>query len=85
MLELYRRALRLRRTHPALGDGELTWHPAPGGALMFTREPGFACIVNLSAEPLAPPRRSELLIASGRLDAAGRIPADTAAWLSLTR
>ena len=48
MLELYRRALRIRREHPALGDGRLEWRPAPAGALSFAREPGFACIVNLS-------------------------------------
>jgi alpha-glucosidase len=83
MLELYRRALRLRRAHPALGDGQLSWLPAPAGALAFAREPGFACIVNLSAEPVAPPRPSELLISSRELDADGRIPADTAAWLAV--
>lgn len=31
MLALYRRALDLRRTHPALGDGSLRWLPAPHG------------------------------------------------------
>ena len=55
MLELYRQALRLRRSHPALGDGELTWLPAPAGALAFARGPGFACVVNLSADTVAPP------------------------------
>ena len=83
MLELYRRALRIRRAHPALGDGRLTWLPAPAGALAFTREPGFACVVNLSADPVAPPVSSELLVSSGPLAADGRIPVDTAAWLAL--
>ncbi len=83
MLELYRRALRIRRAHPALGDGRLTWLTAPAGALAFTREPGFACVVNLSAEPVAPPRASELLISSDPLDDERRIPADTTAWLGL--
>jgi alpha-glucosidase len=82
-LELYRHALRLRRTHTALGDGTLSWLPAPAGALAFTREPGFACIVNLSADPLAPPSAGKLLISGGRLDADGRIPADTAAWFAV--
>ena len=83
MLELYRRALRLRRAHPALGDGQLTWLPAPAGALAFAREPAFVCIVNVSADPVAPPRSSELLMSSGPLETDGRIPADTAAWLAL--
>jgi alpha-glucosidase len=80
MLELYRRALSLRREHPALGDGTLSWLPAPAGALAFAREPGFACLVNLSGDPLAPPASSELLLSSDPLDAGGRLPADTAAW-----
>ena len=83
MLELYRRTLRLRRSHPALGDGKLTWLPSPAGALAFGREPGFACVVNLSAGAVAPPRSSKLLISSGPLDADGRIPDDTAAWFAL--
>ena len=82
-LELYRHALRLRRTHAALGDGTLTWLPAPGGVLAFTREPGFTCIVNLSADPMAPPSAGKLLISSGPLDAGGRIPGDTAAWFAV--
>ena len=82
MLELYRRALRLRRSHPALGDGRLTWLPAPAGALAFAREPGFACVVNLSAQAVAPPSAAELLISSHELDAKGRIPVHAAAWFA---
>jgi alpha-glucosidase len=37
MLELYRAALRLRRTEPALGDGPMRWLPSPPGVLAFTR------------------------------------------------
>jgi alpha-glucosidase len=84
MLELYRRALQIRRAHPALGDGRLSWMPAPVGALAFARDPGFACLVNFTADDLAPPRSSTLLISSSPLDAAGRrIPADTAAWFAV--
>ena len=82
-LELYRHALRIRRTHAALGDGTLSWLPAPAGVLAFTREPGFTCIVNLSADPMAPPSAGKLLISSGPLDAGGRIPGDTAAWFAV--
>src|SRR5262249_5876004 len=48
MLELYRRALQIRREHPALGDGVMRWVDAPGGALAFARDPGFVCIVNMT-------------------------------------
>ena len=82
-LDLYRRALRLRRTHPALGDGTLRWLEAPSGALAFAREPGFTLIVNFSAHPVAPPEGAEVLIASGPLDDDGRVPADTAVWLAV--
>ena len=82
-LELYRRALALRHEHPALGDGELTWRPAPAGALAFARAPGFVCIVNMSAGPIPlPPDAQRLLIASGLLTDDRRIPDDTAVWLA---
>jgi alpha-glucosidase len=81
MLELYRRLLQLRRALPALGDGTLRWLHAPAGALAFVRDPGFACIVNLSGDPVAVPDAAELLIASGPLSDDGRVPVDTAVWL----
>ena len=34
MLELYRSALRIRRAHPALGEGKLRWLDAPSGVLL---------------------------------------------------
>ena len=85
MLALYRQALRLRRLHPALGDGTLRWLPSPAGALAFARDPGFACVVNLSGPPVAPPSGSELLMASGPLEAREPIPEDTAAWFAVPR
>jgi alpha-glucosidase len=80
MLALYRSALGLRRTHPALGDGGLEWLDAPEGALAFARDPGFACVVNVSADPLPTPEGTELLLGSGPLTVDGRVPRDTAAW-----
>jgi alpha-glucosidase len=81
ILELYRRALRLRRAHPALGDGTLRWLEAPEGALLFAREPGFICAVNISAPPIPVSGTAELMLASGPLTAEGEIPPDTTAWL----
>jgi len=83
MLELYRRALHLRRSQPALGDGNLRWLEAPDGTLAFARDPGFACIVNFSGEPVAVPEGAGLLISSGPLTEDRRVPADTAVWLTI--
>ncbi|MFF0657731.1 MULTISPECIES: glycoside hydrolase family 13 protein [Micromonospora] len=80
MLELYRAALTLRRAEPALGDGTLTWLPAPHGVLAFAREPGFTCLVNLGGAAVPLPAHDELLLASGPLDD-DRLPPDTAVWL----
>jgi alpha-glucosidase len=82
MLELYRRALRLRRALPALGDGGLRWMEAPAGALAFARDPGFVCVVNLSGAPVTFPDGAEPLISSGPLTDDGRLPRDTAVWLT---
>ncbi|OQR61541.1 alpha-glucosidase [Streptomyces maremycinicus] len=81
MLVLYRTALRLRRAEAGLGDGPLEWLPAPAGVLAFRRAPGLVCVVNLAAAPAALPEHGRVLLASGPLDAAGRLPTDTAVWL----
>ena len=80
MLELYRTALRLRRDHPALGDGTMTWLDAPAGVLAFRREPGFACVVNLSTEAYQLPEHATILLASGPIED-GLLEPDQAAWL----
>jgi alpha-glucosidase len=81
MLELYRRALALRRTHNALGDGSLEWLDAPAEVLSFARDPRFLCAVNLAAEPVASPA-GRVLLASGPLADDGRLPPDTAVWIA---
>ncbi|HYQ67479.1 glycoside hydrolase family 13 protein [Actinophytocola sp.] len=81
MLELYRSALRLRRAEPGLGDGELSWLDGqPAGVLAFSRDEGFACVVNLSGTPAELPPHAEVLLASRALDG-NELPPDTAAWL----
>jgi alpha-glucosidase len=82
MLELYRTALRIRREHPALGDGTMTWLDAPEGILAFSREPGLTCVVNLSAEPYELPAHSQLLLSSGPLED-GVLRPDQAVWLAV--
>ncbi len=83
MLELYRTVLRLRRAHPALGEGDMTWASGPDDAVLhLRREPGFAAVANLSPAPVALPAHSGMLVASGPLDG-GLLPPDTAVWLEV--
>ncbi len=82
ILELYRSALRLRKTRSLLGADSLTWLDAADGVLAFARPDGFGCAVNLSARTVPLPPHEEILLASGPL-AEGLLPPDTAAWLRL--
>ncbi|HSC03925.1 MAG TPA: glycoside hydrolase family 13 protein [Solirubrobacteraceae bacterium] len=81
VLDLYRRALTIRRAHDALGDGSLEWVEAPAEVLSFARDPGFLCVVNLAAEPVPSPQGT-VLLASGPLGDDGRLPPDTAVWMA---
>ncbi|MEU8677904.1 glycoside hydrolase family 13 protein [Streptomyces sp. NPDC048560] len=81
MLTLYRRALRLRRETPGLGDGPLTWLAAPDGVLAFARAEGVVCLTNLSETAVELPAHTAVLLASGPLTADGELPVDTAVWL----
>ncbi|MFC4530619.1 glycoside hydrolase family 13 protein [Sphaerisporangium dianthi] len=85
-LSLYREALRLRREHPALGDGGLAWRESPAGTLMFTRGDGFACTLNATDEIVELPRPGALLLSSGPVTVEGdmvRLAPDSAAWWTL--
>jgi alpha-glucosidase len=82
MLELYRTLLRVRREHPALGAGDLQWLPSAGpDVLAFSREPEFACVVNIGPVPADLPDHSRVLITSVPL-VDGQLPTDAAAWLA---
>ena len=79
-LSLYRAALRIRASHPALGAGTpgagigdgvtVRWvddavdGPAPTGVLHFRRDPGFEFFANLGPVPLPVPPHREVLLAS---------------------
>ena len=85
MLSLYRTALSIRRSHPALGDGELTWLDGDGfgpesGVLAFSRGLGFVSVTNLSGAPVELPSYTRLLLASTPLED-GLLPSDSSAWL----
>ena len=92
-LSLYREALRIRRSHPALGTGVsggdlMRWLEAPADALCFARDPGFLFLANLGTTPLRLPEFREVLLASDPLLPGptglsdGSLPPDTAVWLS---
>jgi alpha-glucosidase len=94
VLTLYRAALRIRRAHPALGDGALDWVESSAGLLVFSREPGFVCTVNTGERSLELSAPGTVLLASGpvaepvRSDSAGApggpatfvLPPDTSVW-----
>ncbi|GAA0403918.1 glycoside hydrolase family 13 protein [Microbispora corallina] len=83
-LALYRAALTMRREHPGLGDGTLTWLDGPRGTLAFTRGHGFTFLMNMTPEWVEiGPAPGELLLASGGPDTAGgvvRLAPDSATW-----
>jgi alpha-glucosidase len=80
MLTLYRTALRVRRTEPALGDGPMTWLAAAAGVLAFDRGTSVRCVTNLSAAPVPLPAHAAVVLTSGPLDR-DLLPPDTTAWL----
>ena len=81
-LNLYRRALEIRRDHPALGEGTLSWDGTyPASVLCFRREPGFGCLVNFGPPPVPLPPGASVLVTSAEL-VDGQVPADTAVWFS---
>ncbi len=87
-LHLYREALRLRRSLPALSEPVFRWLPAPDGCLAFIRgrRRPVACVVNMGEREQEFRVGTNLLLASssGVRSARGRltVPPSTAAWLA---
>ncbi|GIF50153.1 alpha-glucosidase [Asanoa ferruginea] len=82
-LELYRAALRLRRSEATLGGGELTWLQAEPGVLAFRRGE-LSCVVNLGSEPVDVSRYGAPILTTEALDG-DFLPVDAAAWLKPVR
>jgi alpha-glucosidase len=82
-LSLYRAALALRRSMPALGDGELVWRSAGDDVLVFER-PGrngastVVCAINQGGTPYSGIDGVPLVSSAPLVD--GMLPPDTAAW-----
>ncbi|PNE42037.1 MULTISPECIES: glycoside hydrolase family 13 protein [Streptomyces] len=84
-LELYRDALELRRRLPGLGDGEMTWQPAPEGVLAF-RRPGVLCTVNTRGQDTEIPLPGELLLGTAPVavcDGSAVLPGDSCSWWAI--
>jgi len=80
MLELYRAALRLRKTEDSLRGSDLTWLESADQVLFFGRGEEFACVVNFGPEPVPLPAHDAVLVSSAPI-ADGLLAADTAVWL----
>jgi alpha-glucosidase len=92
MLELTRRALRLRRAEQALGDGDLHWLSPPDATCLVLRRPAddadphVLVAMNLGDQPAVVAAESVVLSSGADLapspDGTGFVlPPDTAAWL----
>lgn len=82
MLALYRRALAIRGTEPALTAGGMRWLESDDGVLLFRRGADFCCAVNLSTAPVPLPEHDAVLLSSTALTGLC-LPADAAAWFRL--
>jgi alpha-glucosidase len=80
MLNLYRAALRIRRSAPGLGDGKLAWLPSGDDVLAFRRGDTFVNVTNLSAVGVTLPAHTQILLASADI-IGGLLPPDATAWL----
>ncbi|MER7163885.1 DUF3459 domain-containing protein, partial [Streptomyces lydicus] len=84
-LELYRAALGLRRRLPGLGDGGMSWQPAPDGVLAFTR-PGLLCTVNTLPHDVELPSPGTPLLTSAPATVNGSVavlPGDSCIWWAI--
>ena len=79
-LNLYRRALEIRKTEIGLGDGEMEWLELGDHILAFKRPGNFACIVNFGNAFKIP--AGEVLVASTHIEQ-GVLPEDGALWMRL--
>ncbi|MEU1972668.1 alpha-amylase family glycosyl hydrolase [Microbacterium sp. NPDC019599] len=82
-LNLYRRALELRRELAELGDGPLEWiESGHADSIAFRRGDTFVCVVNTGDVPIDLPAHEHVLLASSPLDG-NALPGNAAAWLRI--
>src|SRR5690606_21980064 len=79
MLNLYKRALRIRKAETGLGDGPFVWIELGADVLAFRRGDDFVSVTSFDA-PVELPPHSEVLLASSEV-ADGVLPPNSTAWL----
>jgi alpha-glucosidase len=82
MLSLYRTALRLRRDHPGFATDALRWLPSPDGTLLFERDAGLRCAINISTRSIPLQAERVPLVSSTNLDG-DELPGDAAIWFQV--
>jgi alpha-glucosidase len=78
-LNIYRKALAIRKQEPGLGDGAMQWISSRKDVVAFSRPGNFACYINFGAD-FNLPENYEILISSGPMKA-HVLPTDTAVWV----
>ena len=78
-LELYRKALKLRKG--LVTDEKLKWvkHPFNKNVVHFVRPNGWTCVTNFGTKPIKLPKGQLLLTTANLVD--GKLPANATAWL----
>jgi alpha-glucosidase len=82
-LELYRSALALRRSEPALAGRLMRWVEGSDDLLVLERGAGsdrVQCVVNFGSVPEELPS-GRVLLSSGDLTPEGQLPAEMTAWI----
>jgi alpha-glucosidase len=82
MLALYRAALRLRRQVRGLASDGFAWMASPPDAIVFARDAGFRCAVNVGPRPLALPGERRTLLRSDGADG-GPLGTDAGEWFEV--
>ena len=80
-LNLYRKALEIRKSLSGLGDGPMSWVDAPEHVVAFSRPGDFYCYLNLGAD-FKLPQAAKVLVSSSPIEN-GVLPTDTAVWFTL--
>jgi alpha-glucosidase len=80
-LNLYRKALEIRKSLSGLGDGPMSWVDAPESVVAFSRPGNFYCYLNLGADVKLPAGANVLVSSAPIVDLI--LPTDTAVWFTL--
>lgn len=85
-LNLYRKLLRLRRSHPALGGlTEINWIESEPGILRFERNRGFELVANTTSTSYKFTTSKQVLVSSSPIEITGEeitVPSNSTVWLS---